>query len=108
MVKFRIALTRLCIAAHRLFIETGRWATPTPIALENHKCIICNLIEDKFHFILVCPMYTSFRHYIPKYYTNRPSMFKFIELLNNNNELIVRRLALYCFKAFEKRIINFP
>ena len=32
-------------------------------------------------------------------------MFKFIELLNNNNELIVRRLVLYCFKAFEKRNI---
>ena len=32
-------------------------------------------------------------------------MFKFIELLTNNNELIVRRLALYCFKALEKRNI---
>ena len=32
-------------------------------------------------------------------------MFKFIELLNNNNELLVSRLALDCFKAFEKRNI---
>ena len=63
------------------------------------------LIEDEFHCILVCPMYSSFRHYIQKYYTSRPSMFKFIELLNNNNELIVRRLALYCFKGFETRNI---
>ena len=101
VVKFRIALTRLRTAAHRLLIETGRWVKPKPIALENRKCITCNIIEDEFHFILVCPMYSSFRHYIPKYYTNRPSMFKFIEVLNNNNELIVRRLALYCFNAFE-------
>ena len=111
VVKFRIALTRLRIAAHKLIIETGRWVKPKPIALDNRKCITCNLIEDEFPFILVCPMYTSFRHYIPKYYTNRPSMFKFIYLLNNNNELIVKRLALYCFKAFEKLIfctINFP
>ena len=79
-------------AAHRLLIETGRCVNPKPIALENRKCITCNTIEDEFHFILVCPMYTSFRHYIPKY-TNRPSMFKFRELLNNNNQLIVRRLA---------------
>ena len=100
MVKFIIALTRLRIAA-QIINEMGRWVNPKPIALKNHKCITCNLIEDKFHFILVCPMYTSFRHYIPKYYTNRPSMFKFIELLNNNNELIVR--WLYCFKAFEKK-----
>ena len=91
MVKFIIALTRLRIAAHRLLIETGRWVKPKPIALEDRKCITCNLIEDEFHSILVCPMYTSFRHYIPKYYTNRPSMFKLLKLLNNNNELIVRR-----------------
>ena len=105
MVKFTFALTRLRIASHRLLIETGRWVKLKPTALENRQCITCNLIDDEFRFILVCPMYTSFRHYIPKYYSNRPSMFKFIELLNNNNELIVRRLALYCFKAFEKRNI---
>ena len=78
VVKFRIALTRLRTAAHRLLTETGRWVKPKPIALENRKCINCNLIEDEFHFILVCPMYSSFRHHIPKYYTNRHSMFKFI------------------------------
>ena len=33
---------------------------------------------------------------------------EFIELLNNNNELIVRRLTLYCFKTFEKRNIMYP
>ena len=104
-MKFRIALTRLRTAAHRLLIETRRWVKPNPIALDNRKCITCNLIEDEFHFILVCPMYSSFRHYIPKYYTNRLSMFKFGELLNNNNELIVRRLVLYFFKDFEKRNI---
>ena len=94
-MKFIIALTRLRTATHRLLIETGRWVKPKPIALENRKCITCNLIEGEFHFILVCPMYSVIRHYIPKYYTNRPSMFKLIELLNNNE--------LYCFKAFEKR-----
>ena len=92
-MKFRIALTRLRTAAHISLIETGRWVKPNPIAPENRKCITCNIIEYEFHFILVCPIYSSVRHYIPKYYTNRPSMFKFIELLNNNNELIVRRLA---------------
>ena len=39
-------------------------------------------------------------------------MFNFIELLNNNNELIVRRLALYCLKLLKKEIlfctIKFP
>ena len=60
VVKFRIALTRLRTAAHRLLIETGRWVKPKPIALENRKCITCNIFEDEFHFILVCPMYSSY------------------------------------------------
>ena len=88
------------IAAHRL-TETGRWITSNPIALENRKCIISNVTEDEFHFILVCPMLT-FQHYIPKYLTENPIMYKFIELLNNNNEEVVRRLGLYRFKVFEK------
>ena len=67
--------------------------------------VITYVFHNIFHFIFACPMYSSFRHYIPKYYTNRPGLFKCIELLNNNNDLIVSRLALYCFKAFEKRNI---
>ena len=51
VVKFRIALTRLRTAAHRLLIKTGRWVKSKPIALENRKCITYNLIEDEFHFI---------------------------------------------------------
>ena len=75
-----------------LLTETGRWVKPKPIALKNRKCITCNLIEDEFHYIFFCPMYTSFRHLVAKYYTNRPSMFKFIELLNNNYPLNVNVL----------------
>ena len=37
VVKFRIVLTTLRIAAHRLLIETGSWINPKPIALENRK-----------------------------------------------------------------------
>ena len=50
VVKFRIALTRLRIAAHRLLIETGRWVKPKAIALEDRKCNTRKLIEDEFHF----------------------------------------------------------
>ena len=39
VVKFRIALTRLRTADHRLLTETGRWVKPKPISLENRKCI---------------------------------------------------------------------
>ena len=62
------------------------------------KFLIINIFRDITMTVCVYSLY-------PKYYTNRPRMFKFIELLNNNNELIVRRLALYCYKTLKKEIL---
>ena len=86
-----------------MHFKRGGWEKPKPIIPGERTCFNCNIIEDEFQFVLVCPLYTHFRHYIPKYYKNKPSMFKFLELLNSNNTKIVRRLAIYCFKAFEHR-----
>jgi hypothetical protein len=48
--KFRIALTRLRVSAHRLEVEAGRWHKPEKIPFENRKCKHCNVLEDEFHF----------------------------------------------------------
>ena len=55
LVKFRIAITRLRIAARRLLIEMGRWVKPKTLALKNRNCINCNLTEDEFHFFMFVP-----------------------------------------------------
>ena len=70
------------------------------------KCIRCNLndIEDEFHFVLACPDYINLRNaYIPKYYSNRPSVLKFIELVQTNNTSLLIKLSIYCVKAFAFR-----
>ena len=98
-VKNRIVLSRLRLSSHKLAIEKGRHLN---VERNQRKCIYCDLneIEDEFHFILMCPKYVDLRNkYINKYYTNRPNMFKFINLLNSVNIKTLNNLANFCIKA---------
>ena len=69
----------------------------------DRNCIRCNSndIEDEFQFVLVCPDYINLRNaYIPKYYSNMPSVLKFIVLVQINNISLLIKLSIYCIKAF--------
>ena len=102
--KFCQSFTRLRVSSHRLQIESGRWVKPNRIPVNERLCSFCDVLEDEFHFVLECRQYENLRkQYIPKYYCTRPSMCKFIELLNTNNKNIVRKLSVFVFKAFETR-----
>ena len=82
IVKYRKNLSRLRLSSHRLEVEVGRWTKPNKTPIENRKCQICNVLEDEFHFLFECPLYTNLRKlYIHSYYWRRPNMPKFIELL---------------------------
>ena len=102
--KFRYALSRLRMSSHRLEVESGRWVKPNPTPLNERKCLNCKVLEDEYHFVLECPLYDDLRkRYIARYYWVRPSMFKFLELLNSNVGGI-RKLSSYIFYAFSQRI----
>ena len=103
--KHRKALTRLRLSSHSLRIESGRYDKKCPTS--ERKCIFCtsNEIEDEYHFVLICNFYTELREkYIKKYYYVRPSMAKFIELLNSNSESILKKLE--CFNKRENSTIQ--
>ena len=57
ITKFRVSMSRLRLSAHRLCIETGRRTKPNSIPVNERKCLICNVIEDEYHFVLGCLMY---------------------------------------------------
>ena len=59
--KYRKGLYKLRVCSHRLEIETGRWAKPNKIPLDNRKCMICNVLEDEFHFVLECSFYKDLK-----------------------------------------------
>lgn len=92
------------MSSHRLEVEAGRWARPVRVDYDERKCRICSKLEDEFHFIFECPIYTDLRKlYIDKYYLIRPSMFKLIELLTTNRKKQIRNLGIFIYKAFEER-----
>lgn len=101
--KFRKALSKLRLSSHNLNIEEGRYRN---IGRNERYCTFCNKrdLEDEYHFILICPAYNEIRNkYIKQYYVKRPSMFKFIELLQSNNVNILKNLARFTLQAFEIR-----
>ena len=100
-------MSRLRLAAHRLSIETGRWAKPNPIPVNERRCIVCNVLEDEYHFFLECSLYNDLRNaFILQYYRRRPNMQKFIDLLTCENEDIIKNLCMFVYKASITRSNN--
>ena len=105
--KHRNIIAKIRLSSHNLLIETGRHYS---ISRNERKCALCNLndLEDEYHFILKCPFYLEERtKYISSYFSVRPSMHKFLTLLNSNNKGTLRKLAIYCLICFKKEIILF-
>jgi len=102
--KFRISLSQLRMSSHRLCIETGSWHRPNQTPVSERICHVCSILEDEYHFVLVCSLYINLRKkFIPSYYWKRPSMFKFIDLLNSNNVCLLQKLGSFINYAFKIR-----
>ena len=62
------------------------------------SCLLCNSgdIEDEYHVTLVCEQFADARKkYLKKYFYRRPSMAKFVELMNTKSDRERYRLMLY-------------
>ena len=102
--KFRVAMTRLRVSSHRLNIEAGRWSRPQVTPREERKCLICNKLEDEYHFLFECALYDSERNsHIKLYFRRRPNMAKAVELLRSTNKLVLNNLAIFVYKSFQIR-----
>ena len=98
----RIALTRIRCSAHKLMIEEGRYRN---IDRNQRFCTKCNMnvIENEFHFVLVCPFYRQLRNEcLPRYYCHWPSLFKFKRLMKSTNKLI-SKVAKFVYLATRLR-----
>jgi len=101
----RTCLSRFRCSSHKLFIEEGRHHN---IARELRLCKYCNMnmIENEYHFLLVCPFYQDLRRkLLPNYYCSWPSTHKFVALITTNNSTILKRLSSYINSANKRRII---
>lgn len=102
--KFSQAFSKLRTSSHRLEIEAGRWARPNSVPVNERKCVFCSVLEDEFHFVIECSVFADLRRkYISQYYWKRPSVFKFIELINSTSQGQIRKLCIYIYQAFQLR-----
>ena len=54
--------------------------------------------------MLECPAFSELRrNYLSRYYWQRPSMFKFVELIKTENNKLIKNLSIYLEKAFRLR-----
>ena len=102
-IKQRIALTRFRCSAHRLMIEEGRYRN---IIRNERICTRCNLnvVEDEFHFLIVCPFYSELRDScLDIYYYFLPDINKFTLLISSNDANTIRNVAKFIHLANTKR-----
>ena len=60
-----------------------------------------SVLEDEYHAVIVYPRYADIRlQYIKSYYITRPSMYKFIQLLNTDNLKEMHKLATFTKHLF--------
>ena len=94
----RIAITKLRLSSHALMNERGRWMN---VDYHLRLCESCNVLEDEFHIVNVCSRYITLRKkYIPYKVYNKPSMAKFIDLIDNSTGLKLKKLGIFCHKVF--------
>ena len=101
--KFRNALCKFRLSANSLEIETGRYnATP----LEQRICKFCTSphVENEYHFLLVCPIYTQLRRkFLPRFCWSFVNINKFKNIMSSNFEHSILNLAKFIFYAFKLR-----
>lgn len=102
-------LTKFRISNHRLEIEVGRYSK-TPAHLRFCKTCNLSVVEDEFHFICICNVYsslrTSFFNNLSKIVVdfNNLSLFdKFIYVMSSQDIDIISLVLSYVEACFEAR-----
>ena len=109
-VKHKIALSRFRLSNHSLMIEKGRHMKPK-IERNQRWCFVCkNEIEDGEHVLIICPLYNPQRKFLEKAclencnrYMHLNKEQKFIYIMSNENEEIIRSLGSFIFNSLKLR-----
>lgn len=100
--KFKRCMANFRSSSHSLMIEKGRHIG---LPRDERFCLYCkNIVEDEYHFVFICPLYTELRNtYLPKKYFSVPTLNRFHNLMASTNVNIMRNLAMYLFFANKTR-----
>ena len=86
---------------HKLPVETGRY---NDIPFHERSCPTCrDKIGDEYHFMLECQRFKKERKiYINNYFIKKPSMFKFVKLMNSNDSEQLNKVGKFCALIIKK------
>ena len=99
--KYRQAIASLRCSSHRLETEAGRWHKPIRTPVENRKCKRCDVVENEFHFLFECSLYSELRiQYLDCYFYEHSNNFKLRQLFNSAREKQATDLSIFIYKAF--------
>jgi hypothetical protein len=98
--RFRIALTKLRCSDHKLDIKIDRHRS-IPSSERLCKRRKMKVMEDEYHFMLVCPVLRDIPILCLKPFYNRWPTF--ISLMSDMSNNTIFRLSKYVYKAFEFR-----
>lgn len=101
--KYKIALTQFRLSSHDLEIERGRYVN---IPRNERTCKYCNLdmVENEYHFLLVCPFYRDLRRkYFKTYYCQWPTINKFDDLMSKKSKPVLLNLSKFLYFAMKLR-----
>ena len=95
----RHALTKIRLSSHRYNIETGRWGK-NKIPRADRQCTLCNVIEDEFHVLIICPRYVNERRgRLPENLITNPCTRSFYRLLQCKDVHVQTQLGLLCLSV---------
>jgi hypothetical protein len=103
--QYKECISKSKLSCHMLEIEKGRYFN---IPECNRKCKLCSniAIEDEYHFIFICPVYENLRklYIFDKYYYEKPSMYKLLQLFSNTNTSVICNFGKFLYKASKLKL----
>jgi hypothetical protein len=102
--RFKNALARFRTSSHRLNIEIGRYNN---VPRDQRVCLSCNMniLENEYHFLLVCPKYRELRRkYLKNYYCHWPTLTKFKNLMSSTSNATIISLSKFIYFATKLRV----
>ena len=85
-------------------MSTGRWHKPIRIPYNDRNCIVCDKLDDEYHFVFECTLLHDLRKlYIDNLYWETPCMFKCIAIMTCETKTVIQKLSNFVNKAFLRK-----
>ena len=83
---YRYYFLKFVTKNHNLPVVRGKWFQPKPY--NERLCSTCEVLGDEYHFLFQCTKHQDLRSkFFARYYWERPSMYKFVELMSSQRKV---------------------